>query len=156
MWQAVQVQQAWSERFNVNFLAAGASNPLRGSTGTGIFNGINGALGSLMAATPITRLIVAKIDKNLPIKSKQLEAKLIAKDNDVVMDNKNDTINIENRYTDSMLPLFMLHEDMTNYSYSFLNFNNNQSINTTVCSNENFCCDFSVSVSTGVLQAVIY
>lgn len=39
---AVQVHQAWSFANNVNLLAAGSSNPLVGSTGTGVYHGREG------------------------------------------------------------------------------------------------------------------
>ncbi|XP_013100729.2 vanin-like protein 1 [Stomoxys calcitrans] len=45
---AVQVHQAWSYGNDVNLLAAGASNPMVGSTGTGIYNGRNGILVAVM------------------------------------------------------------------------------------------------------------
>ncbi|XP_013100718.2 vanin-like protein 1 [Stomoxys calcitrans] len=45
---AVQIQQAWSYGNDVNLLAAGASNPVAGSTGTGIYNGRNGTLVAVM------------------------------------------------------------------------------------------------------------
>lgn len=39
---ALQVQQMFAEATNVNFLGAGASNPQRGSGGTGIYQGVYG------------------------------------------------------------------------------------------------------------------
>lgn len=44
----VQVQQAWAYRNNVNLLAAGASYPEVGSTGTGVYAGKRGRIVSVM------------------------------------------------------------------------------------------------------------
>lgn len=45
---AVQAQQGWAYKNNVNFIAAGASFPMIGSTGTGIYHGRSGALDATM------------------------------------------------------------------------------------------------------------
>ncbi|XP_020805595.1 vanin-like protein 1 [Drosophila serrata] len=45
---AVQIQQGWAYAQNVNLLAAGASRPSVGSTGSGIFHGRQGTLTSVM------------------------------------------------------------------------------------------------------------
>lgn len=47
---AVQIQQAWAQRFQVNFLAAGANNPSIGSTGTGIYHSTFGPITAHMAS----------------------------------------------------------------------------------------------------------
>lgn len=62
---AVQVQHSWAFTNNVNLLAAGANNPVIGSTGTGIFAGRRGSLISVMEGMNTTNLytaIVPKID----------------------------------------------------------------------------------------------
>lgn len=60
---AVQVQQNWAFANNVNLLAAGANNPLVGSTGTGIFAGRKGSLISVMEGTNKTKLYTATVPK---------------------------------------------------------------------------------------------
>lgn len=41
---ALQVQQMFAQETNVNFLAAGANNPSKGSGGSGIYHGVNGPI----------------------------------------------------------------------------------------------------------------
>ncbi|GAB0091471.1 Vanin-like protein 2 [Sergentomyia squamirostris] len=60
---AVQVQNMWSWKQNVNFLGAGANNPTVGSTGSGIYAGKKGPLTYVMSATPMRRLLVARVPK---------------------------------------------------------------------------------------------
>ncbi|XP_045516408.1 vanin-like protein 1 [Pieris brassicae] len=60
---AVEIQQSYAAQMNVNFLAAGANNVRSGSTGSGIYSGKAGALISLMAGAPTTRLMVARVPK---------------------------------------------------------------------------------------------
>lgn len=60
---AVQVQQGFAFANNVNVLAAGASDPARGSTGTGIYHGRKGALVSVMSHEPRTKVYTAVIPK---------------------------------------------------------------------------------------------
>jgi pantetheine hydrolase len=48
---AIQIQQSWAYKNNVNFLSSGANHPEVGSTGTGIFAGKYGGLVSFM--TPL-------------------------------------------------------------------------------------------------------
>lgn len=60
---AVQIQFYWAYRFNVNLLAAGANTPSVGSTGSGIYNGRNGALVHGMHFEDETKLYVAEVPK---------------------------------------------------------------------------------------------
>nr|XP_041630935.1 vanin-like protein 1 isoform X1 [Drosophila kikkawai] len=61
---AVQIQQGWAYAQNVNLLAAGASRPSVGSTGTGIFHGRQGTLTSVMKHDNGERAIyVAQVPK---------------------------------------------------------------------------------------------
>ncbi|XP_002075395.3 vanin-like protein 1 [Drosophila willistoni] len=61
---AVQYQQGWAYAQNVNLLAAGASNPLIGSSGSGIYHGREGTITSVMNTGIGERHIyVAKVPK---------------------------------------------------------------------------------------------
>ncbi|XP_055537021.1 vanin-like protein 1 isoform X2 [Wyeomyia smithii] len=60
---AVQIQQAWAFKNNVNFLASGASFPGIGSTGTGVFAGKRGRIVSVMNHLADIKLYVAKVPK---------------------------------------------------------------------------------------------
>lgn len=59
---AVQAQNMWSMKQGVNFLAAGASNPNVGSTGSGIFSK-DGPIAAIMSGTPLRRAFVAEVTK---------------------------------------------------------------------------------------------
>ncbi|XP_040165497.1 vanin-like protein 1 [Anopheles arabiensis] len=60
---AAQIQQGWAFSNNVNLLAAGASFPGVGSTGTGIYSGRRGELTTVMNHEPQTKLYVAQVPK---------------------------------------------------------------------------------------------
>ncbi|KAG4072178.1 hypothetical protein HA402_014407 [Bradysia odoriphaga] len=60
---AVPVQHSWAYTNNINLLAAGANNPLIGSTGTGIFAGRRGSLISVMEGMNTTNLYTAVVPK---------------------------------------------------------------------------------------------
>lgn len=61
---SVQIHSAWAYRHNVNLISAGASNPIFGSTGSGIFAGRYGALTEIISPDPIQKMLttVVKID----------------------------------------------------------------------------------------------
>lgn len=60
---AAQIQQGWAFANNVNLLAAGASFPGVGSTGTGVYSGRRGAITTVMNHEPQTKLYVAQVPK---------------------------------------------------------------------------------------------
>ncbi|XP_060664994.1 vanin-like protein 2 [Drosophila nasuta] len=61
---AVQTQLAWAYANDANLLAAGASHPENGSTGSGIYNGRKGTISSVMALDEGQRRIyVAQVPK---------------------------------------------------------------------------------------------
>lgn len=75
---AVQVQHSWAFTNNVNLLAAGANNPLIGSTGTGIFAGRRGSLVSVMEGANSTNLYTATVPKigvgdHIPVTENSIE-----------------------------------------------------------------------------------
>lgn len=63
----VQVQQNWAYSNKVNLLAAGANNPERGSTGTGIYAGQYGSLISVMEGKAKTTLYTAVVPKRTTV-----------------------------------------------------------------------------------------
>lgn len=60
---AAQVQQAFAYANNINLLAAGASNPMVGSTGTGIYHGRHGPLVQVMNYQSNTKIYKATVPK---------------------------------------------------------------------------------------------
>lgn len=133
----MQIQQSWSERFNVNLLAAGVSKPSIGNTGSGIYNGRYGPLISHMMTTSITHLFTVEINKSTALlRPNTIKNKIYR--------------SVKKVKRSEMLPLLLQRENLVNYSYYFLDFNNNKTINTTVCSNEGFCCDFYTKISISI------
>lgn len=61
---SVQVQQGWAYTHNVNLLAAGAHDPAKGSSGTGIYAGRQGSVGSIISAGAESKIIAHEIMKN--------------------------------------------------------------------------------------------
>ncbi|XP_052872684.1 vanin-like protein 1 [Anopheles cruzii] len=60
---ASQIQQGWALSNNVNLLAAGASWPAVGSTGTGIYSGKRGTITTVMNHEADTKLYIAQVPK---------------------------------------------------------------------------------------------
>lgn len=59
----VQAQQNWAFANNVNLLAAGANNPLIGSTGSGIYAARYGSLTSIMQGISQSQILTATVPK---------------------------------------------------------------------------------------------
>uniref|UniRef100_A0A336MY47 CSON006165 protein n=1 Tax=Culicoides sonorensis TaxID=179676 RepID=A0A336MY47_CULSO len=60
---ASQIQQSFAYANDINLLAAGASDPIIGSTGTGIYHGRKGALVSVMSHEPRSKVYKAIVPK---------------------------------------------------------------------------------------------
>ena len=60
---AVEIQEAYAYKMNVNFIASGANNVALGSAGSGIYSGKAGALVSIMPGVATTRLLVSRVPK---------------------------------------------------------------------------------------------
>lgn len=60
---AVQIQQNWAYRNDVNFLGAGANDPSLGNGGSGIYSGKSRALTSIMTGENKTSLLVHEVPK---------------------------------------------------------------------------------------------
>lgn len=99
---AVQVQQNWAYVNNVNLIAAGANNPLVGSSGSGIYAGRKGPLGLTMQGTNETNVLIAEVPKR------------ISKNSQLTLTNKS------NRYSKmQMKPLKLKRDQLDRYSITF-------------------------------------
>jgi len=67
---AAQIHQGWAWGNNVNLLAAGASMPAVGSTGTGIYHGKFGAITTVMNYLPENRIYRAEVPKSMDVAPK--------------------------------------------------------------------------------------
>lgn len=125
---AVQVQQNWAFKNRVNLLAAGASNPKVGSTGTGIYAAHYGSLASTMAGTSETKLYTAIVPKRTtPITSFNHTA-------------------IKHTPAE-MKDLFLKRDQLDRYLTDPLlipSFSGPQKANKKICS-DGLCCDFDIS-----------
>ncbi|XP_058835739.1 vanin-like protein 2 isoform X2 [Topomyia yanbarensis] len=72
---STQIFESWAHANNVNLIASGTNYDLDGSTGTGVFNGRNGAVFSFMTGEPTRKLFPVRVPKiqrnvaaNLPSK----------------------------------------------------------------------------------------
>uniref|UniRef100_A0A8D8G9W1 Vanin-like protein 1 n=2 Tax=Culex pipiens TaxID=7175 RepID=A0A8D8G9W1_CULPI len=122
---AAQIQQGWAYKNNVNFLAAGASNPGVSSTGTGIFAGKRGRIVTVMNHQDDVKLYVAAVPKvNRP--------QAVIKRQPVVKDPV------------GMKDLMLKRDQIDHYAASDLPLRNNPYYSATVCQNE-LCCDFTLN-----------
>lgn len=121
----VQIQQSWAYKYDVNLLASGASYPLAGSTGSGIYAGKKGSLVSLMSFSNARKLLRSFVPKmgyhqsvGAHIQSKDIER-----------------IDLSN--------LKLLVDNLTYYSSVLLNVDINNT-DTRICNNK-LCCNFNVT-----------
>lgn len=122
---AVQIQQNWAYKFNVNFLAAGASNPKIGSTGSGIYAGNSGELVSIMEFTPTRKL---------------LRSTVLRKDVD---GGKVEPQESSDSNSFKMMDLYLKRDQLDVYSTIVLDSNLNNT-ETELCNN-GLCCNFTIS-----------
>lgn len=73
---ALQVQQMFAQETNVNFLAAGANYPSRGSGGSGIYHGVYGPVIYGYEKAGDTNLYTAEIGKSTNILEEYNEAEI--------------------------------------------------------------------------------
>uniref|UniRef100_A0A1A9WT10 CN hydrolase domain-containing protein n=1 Tax=Glossina brevipalpis TaxID=37001 RepID=A0A1A9WT10_9MUSC len=130
---AVQLQLGWSWGNNVNLLAAGASYPINGSTGSGIYAGESGILVSTMVTGNVgeRKLYKAKVPKrNMNISLPILASSTLIEDN---------------------LPkhLRLLKDpQIENFNSILLNFQQQSDIERETLCHGDFCCQFNISAST--------
>ncbi|KAM7350200.1 uncharacterized protein ACRADG_008837 [Cochliomyia hominivorax] len=125
---AVQVHQSWSFANNVNLLAAGSSNPLVGSTGTGVYHGREGIVFAKMnQGIGERKLYKAQVPKYRYLTKRSLPS---------ITYNKA-------RFS---LPNITLKRDyLQSYETQPLNLTNSTSLKHEMCfSNSSFCCQFEL------------
>ncbi|XP_037808612.1 vanin-like protein 1 [Lucilia sericata] len=125
---AVQVHQAWSYANNVNLLAAGSSNPLVGSTGTGVYNGRKGIITAKMnQGLGERKLYIAHVPKYRHLTKRSLPLSPI-------------------NQKKLALPNITLKRDyLQSYESVPLNLTAGNSVKHEMCfSNSSFCCKFEI------------
>lgn len=145
---AIQTQQMWSHRHNVNLLAAGANNPANGNTGSGIFSGRMGPLVYQFTNQPITRLITADVARNpraLDEETSPESALLEPVGQDSNLDLKMETAEERN-----VLPgLDLWRQPLNPFNTRFLNFTQANATRDMICINNNnrMCCEYDIAVT---------
>uniref|UniRef100_A0A182WFT3 CN hydrolase domain-containing protein n=1 Tax=Anopheles minimus TaxID=112268 RepID=A0A182WFT3_9DIPT len=125
---AAQIQQGWAFSNNANLLAAGASFPGVGSTGTGVYSGRRGAITTVMNHEPQTKLYVAQVPKmNFP--------------NAAV--NK---IPQPKGTPAQMAKLYLKRDQIDKYTTKDLPMTSNAQLEESVCY-QNHCCNFTINYS---------
>lgn len=122
---AVQIQQNWAYKFNVNFLAAGASNPKIGSTGSGIYAGNSGGLVSIMDFTSTRKLLRSSVLRKDAVGEK------------VEPQKNSDASSFE------MMDLYLKRDQLDVYTTVVIDSNLNNT-ETELCNN-GLCCNFTIS-----------
>ncbi|XP_015600121.1 vanin-like protein 1 [Cephus cinctus] len=133
---AVQVQAAWAHRNNVNFLAAGYSDPSTGSGGAGLYAGNSGIIISAFSESPSNLLLVARIPK--------INGTRAAINSSSNLTYKFDSTEITTRNVLLSTHQVVSRENISPYTTSLIGLNN-ATYNQTIC-NSGLCCKFNVSV----------
>ncbi|XP_065365721.1 uncharacterized protein LOC135958754 [Calliphora vicina] len=125
---AVQVHQAWSYANNVNLLAAGSSNPLVGSTGTGVYHGRQGIVVAKMnQGIGERKLYVAQVPKYRHLTKRSLD------------------LNNTNKIRLSLPNIKLKRDYLQNYETVALNLTTSTSVKQEICfTNSSFCCNFEL------------
>ncbi|XP_037933152.1 vanin-like protein 1 [Teleopsis dalmanni] len=132
---AVQLQQSWAWGNDVNVLAAGASLPVAGVTGTGIYAGVQGDLVSvIVGGVGIRKLYVSQVP---------------------IISNKTLTNDYEYKQkTETSMPIVASDEltllkdpQIENFTSLLLDFTTQQNITQTLCNND-FCCRFDIATQS--------
>lgn len=127
---ALQIQQSWAFGRRVNLLAAGANTAL--NTGSGIYSGQMGAIRSIIADAPYTKILVAEIPKKplgLPTK------------------------NVDDHDPDNKINHKLWKENLDKYHLQPLNFDANLTQIGKIC-NGTICCGYNVTASVRTRDAV--
>lgn len=137
---AIQVQQSWAYTNNVNLLAAGASSPSHGSTGSGIYSGKFGALKSVLSAIPTTKVLIADLPRTpgLFVEAPAQNSEASLRSNENVFD---------------LSILKLTREELNKYNLVQLNFGENSTQKGTICSNK-LCCTYDINVAIRPLIAI--
>ncbi|XP_065082277.1 vanin-like protein 1 [Ochlerotatus camptorhynchus] len=133
---AVQIFESWAYGNHVNLIAAGTNYDPAGSTGTGVFNGRNGAVFGFITGEPTRKLFPVRVPKI----HGSLAPNTVLSDNSEIVSGRPEGNFLENivmgqdfldRFSTVVIKPEQVHQDF----------------NRTLC-NGDFCCDFRVSFST--------
>ncbi|XP_055537022.1 vanin-like protein 2 [Wyeomyia smithii] len=137
---ATQIFESWAYANNVNLIASGTNYDPAGSTGTGVFNGRNGAVFSFMTGEPTRQLFAVRVPKI----SDSLSPKLITSSDDCLAL----PCVTSGRKHGKLLENIRMGQDVLE-QYTTMQINPQQyhdEIGQIIC-NGDFCCDFSLTLT---------
>lgn len=126
---AVQAQNMWVLKQEVNFLAAGAGNPSWGSTGSGVYSK-HGLIKGTMTGDAVRRVFLTEVPKKQFWDDAELQEKFtyvpeVAPQNDALIRMKRDHLEV--------------------YTAKYLDFDRTTSFRETLCYGDELCCEFEIS-----------
>uniref|UniRef100_A0A336M7R1 CSON013248 protein n=1 Tax=Culicoides sonorensis TaxID=179676 RepID=A0A336M7R1_CULSO len=124
---AVQAQLGWAYKHGVNFIGSGASFPLIGSTGTGIYHGKFGALDAVMNYISSTKVYIAEVPKIGPNSPAPSPSSKIQRYDPV-----------------DMLKLKLKRDQLDVYNTTLINFSASKQTHE-IC-HDGFCCNFNLNI----------
>ncbi|KAK6644954.1 hypothetical protein RUM43_001230 [Polyplax serrata] len=132
---ALQAQRGWAEANDVNLLASGYNDPRRGSTGSGIFNGVEGSIVHYMSEKKGSKLFVAEIPKKSSINGLQKSTW-----RDSVLAKASNASQFNFVFDDFTL----LSDEIELFNSEVITPEVDEHLE--ICSHKNFCCSFQVRV----------
>lgn len=147
---ALQTQQMWAYRQNVNLLVAGGNLPSEGSTGSGIYSGRLGLLAFEFSNMPLTRLVIAEIPRNPGTFDTDSAIRAAPAPEDEEEDyGTYDVVELAETKASVLPGLNLTMERLNNYNVQFLNVSNSTEFKGRLClnSDNNVCCEYDIAVS---------
>ncbi|XP_062556375.1 vanin-like protein 1 [Armigeres subalbatus] len=140
---SVQIFESWAYGNNVNLIVSGTNKNLAGSTGTGVFNGRNGAVFSLITGEATRKIFPVRVPKFQDI------------DNSPTVSLQNQSETVSGRYEGNLLNEIHMGTDFPERFTTVLIYPEQtiKVFNRTVC-NGDFCCDFFIDFETDSMQNV--
>ncbi|KAF5280269.1 hypothetical protein FQR65_LT03077 [Abscondita terminalis] len=132
---ANSIQHGFSKSNGINLLAAGLNDPAKGNGGSGIYLADGRLLSTYISGGKTSKLIISSVPK---INLKYDVSNICQGSSTFPIQPMN--VEISNIRLFHTLPT-----DLTNYTVQSLNLDNK--ISETICSNDNFCCSFNISVN---------
>lgn len=129
---------------DINLLAAGASVPKTGTTGSGIYSGKMGAIKAILADSPMTRVLVADIPK---VPGTTVPATAAAR-----------SARAEETQTVVSDALQLGKEILTDYEIKPLDFAANATQEGRICKGKDFCCNYNIHANisnSNVVSSVV-
>ncbi|XP_043289520.1 vanin-like protein 2 isoform X2 [Venturia canescens] len=137
---ATPVQSAWSYMNNVNLIASGYNNPTSGSSGSGVYAGLEGPIVKLLSDKRANALLVSKIPK---LVNGRRDYRPTPADSTTYFFTKNEIPTIDG--PEPVPQLSMLKDNLTPYKTELIP-NTNGTLSRVLC-DRGLCCQFSTDTT---------